>query len=75
MPYYQISIADVRSVTFCEQHANIEVARDATIQKALLRMLDEPAPKNPQTATCNVVEKETLEERSFKVSLSVVDLI
>lgn len=75
MHKYEISIKDVRSISLVEEHQNIGVARDATIRKALDRLLEAPSPKTPQTATCNVVEQGSLEERTFEIRLSIIDLI
>jgi len=75
VPQYEIAISDGQSVSRSEEHPTIEIARDATIRAALEAMLETPFHRNPRTASCSVVEQDSLEERSFSVTLTITDMV
>lgn len=75
MAQYEIAIIGKWSFGGTEEHSDIEVARDATIRTALDKMLEGRFGSNPQVAECGVIEVDSGEERTFTVSLSIVDLI
>ncbi|GAA4221687.1 hypothetical protein GCM10022253_28310 [Sphingomonas endophytica] len=72
---FEIAIASGWSVSATEEHQNIEVARDATIRTAIDRMLDAASGASSQVANCMIVGVDDDQERSFSITLSIIDYI